>query len=320
MTHMTEMAPTVLDVRKPFSRDQARAAGVPLARLLSREFHRVGHDQYVAAAVPITTKVRAQAALNIAPAGSFVSHHTAAELWGAVVPATCDTHVSLPTDRGRSVRRGVQCHVAPLGSCTTTLRGLRISTPEQAFLELAAAGANLVELVVAGDGLAKKKRTTPEALIAAAEESSGRSVRVARRAAGLVRLGVDSPMESRTRMLLVLAGLPEPEVNLILRGLHGEWRRRFDMYYKRQRVLVEFDGRQHAENEEQWEGDIYRREELDQRGERLIVVTRRGIYDEPLRTLERVRTALVERGATGLPRRFRPEWERYFPGRKVDRD
>ena len=313
---MTSVAPVVvLDVRKPFSRAQARAAGLPLARLLSREFHRIGHDQYVAAVVPITTTIRALAALNVAPAGSHVSHHTAAELWGAVIPMTCHTHVSLPTDHGRSVRGGLQCHVAAAGSATTYLRGVRISTPVQAFLELAAVGVNLVDLVVVGDGLVKKKRTTPNALMSAAGAWSGRGARIARRAAGLVRSGVDSPMESRSRMLLVLAGLPEPEVNLILRGLDGEWQRRFDMYYKRQRLLVEFDGRQHAEDVEQWVGDIYRREELDRRGERLIIITRSGIYDEPLRTLERVRSALVERGATGLPRRFRPEWQRYFPGR-----
>ena len=305
----------VLDVSKPFSRAQARVGGLPLTRLLSREFHKVGHDQYVAAVVPVTTTIRAMAALNVAPAGSHVSHHTAAELWGAVVPATCQTHVSVPTDHGRSVRRGLQCHVAAVGSATAYLRGVRISTPVQSFLELAAVGVNLVDLVVVGDGLVKKKRTTPEALMSVAGAWTGRGARAARRAAMLVRSGVDSPMESRSRMLLVLAGLPEPEVNLILRGLDGEWQRRFDMYYKRQRLLVEFDGRQHAEDEVQWVGDIYRREELDRRGERLIIITRSGIYDEPLRTLERVRSALVERGATGLPRRFRPEWQRYFPGR-----
>ncbi len=312
---MTISVSPTFDVRKPFSRAQARAAGLQMARLLTREFHKIGHDQYVAASVPITSAIKAQAALNISTAGSHISHHTAADLWGAVVPATCHTHVSLPSDRGRSVRRGIRSHVAAAGSQVTTFRGLRISTPEQAFLDLAAAGVDLVDLVVAGDSLVKRKRTTPEALVSAAARWRGRGSRTARRAAGLVRAGVDSAMESRLRMLLVLAGLPEPMVNLILRDAEGNWLRRFDMYYKRQRLLVEFDGRQHSEDVEQWLSDIGRREELDQRGDRLIIVTSEGVYDEPLRTLERVRRALVERGATDLPRRYRPEWQRYFPGR-----
>ena len=61
-----------------------------------------------------------------------------------------------------------------------------------------------------------------------------------------------------------------------MRGPDGEWLRRFDMYYKRWRLLVEFDGRQHAEDEDQWTGDIYRREELDRRGDRLVVITKHG--------------------------------------------
>lgn len=304
-----------LDLRKPFSRAEARACGLPRSRLLSREFLKVCYDQYVVATVPITTRVKAQAALNISPAGSFASHHTAAELWGAVVPDTAETHVSLPSAEGRCVRRGVRSHVAWPGARATHLRGVRLSEPEQSFLELAAVGVDLVDLVVAGDSLVKAKRTTPEALIAAAHAWTGRGCRRARRAAGLVRSNVDSPMESRLRMLLVLAGLPEPEVNLIMRGPDGAWQRRFDMYYKKWRVLVEFDGRQHAEDSEQWTSDIYRREELDRRGDRLVVITKEGIYEEPLRTLERVRAALVDRGVAGLPRRFKPEWQRYFPGR-----
>ena len=51
--------------------------------------------------------------------------------------------------------------------------------------------------------------------------------RLALRAAGLVREGVDSPMETRVRLLIVLAGLPEPSVNHIVRAEDGSWRMRF---------------------------------------------------------------------------------------------
>jgi hypothetical protein len=41
---------------------------------------------------------------------------------------------------------------------------------------------------------------------------------------------------------------------------------------------VEYDGRKHADSTEQWERDIYRREELDRKDYRLLIVTSRGVY------------------------------------------
>ena len=119
-------------------------------------------------------------------------------------------------------------------------------------------------------------------------------------------------METRLGCSWCSPGLPEPEVNFIVRGRDGEWLRRFDLCYRAFRLVVEYDGRQHAEDVEHWVTDIDRREELDRRRNRLVVVTRDGIYLEPLRTLERVRNALIECGATDVPRRFRPEWRRHF--------
>ena len=53
-------------------------------------------------------------------------------------------------------------------------------------------------------------------------------------------------------MLLVLAGLPEPTVNFIVRSADGRIWMRFDLYYAAYGLLVEYDGRQHAENSKQW--------------------------------------------------------------------
>jgi hypothetical protein len=63
------------------------------------------------------------------------------------------------------------------------------------------------------------------------------------------------------------------------------------------------------------DADIFRREELDQMRWRLVIVTSEGIYQEPLRTLERVRDALLECGAVGIRRTFKPEWRLHFPAR-----
>jgi len=281
--------------------------------LLTKRYQKLFWDSYVLREVKITPLVRAQAVLKLVPVGSHISHQTAAELWGATVPADGDTHVWTPSANGRHVRQGVKTHYGN-GPARTTLRnGLPTSTPEQTFLDLAATGMKLVDLVVAADGMIKAKHTTQDRLIEAAAEWHGRGCRVARRAAGLAREGVDSPTETRLRLLLVLAGLPEPRVDLILRARDGSWRRRYDLAYEQLGLIVEYDGRQHSTDTEQWLTDIFRREELDRMRWRLVVVTKEGIYDDPLQTLIRVRDALRDCGATGLRRNFKAEWRVHFP-------
>jgi hypothetical protein len=180
---------------------------------------------------------------------------------------------------------------------------------------LLGSAVGLVDLVVVADGMIKAGHTSQERLVEAAGERSGRGCRLARRAASLARPGVDSPQESRLRLLLVLAGLPEPTVNLIIRGRDGSWRRRYDLAYEHLRLIIEYDGRRHAEDSRQWLTDIFRREELDQMRWRLVIVTSEGIYRDPLRTLVRVRDALLECGATSIRRTFKPQWKLHFPVR-----
>jgi hypothetical protein len=54
------------------------------------------------------------------------------------------------------------------------------------------------------------------------------------------------PKRRERRMLLVLAGLPEPTVNLIIRNPDGSWRMRFDLSYPGLKLIIEYDGRQHS--------------------------------------------------------------------------
>lgn len=301
-----------LNTRRPFSRADARNAGIGLRELLSPRFHKIFYDCYVASTIPITTELRAEAALGISPPGSYVSHFTAAQLWGAVVPEVSDVHVTVPGEAGRPVRRGVKAHVAADGMAMTRIRTLPITTPVQTYLDLAAAGLDLLALVVLGDSLIRACRTSARELLDAALAWRGRGAKQARRAARYVRHGVDSVMESRLRMLLVLAGLPEPQVNFIVRHPDGSWRMRFDLCYPALKLIIEYDGRQHAMNSAQWQRDLKRREELDALGWRLIVVTAADLYDAPEQVLARVRDALIERGATGIRRQFKTEWLRYF--------
>jgi hypothetical protein len=88
----------------------------------------------------------------------------------------------------------------------TRFRNLPVTTPEQILLDLAT-GLDLVALVVLGDSLIRAGRTSTAVLRDAATAWRGRGAKLARRAARYVRDGVDSAMETRLRMLLVLASL-----------------------------------------------------------------------------------------------------------------
>jgi hypothetical protein len=303
-----------LDVRKPFSCADARRAGIPVKHLKSARYRKLFYDLYICAEILVTPLVLASAVLRISPIGSHASHFTAAGIWGGVVPAQPLTHVSSRQGCMRSARQGVGSHETSRGSQVVISGGLRVSRPEQAFIDLAPE-ISLVDLVVLGDSLVKKRQTTTRRLVEAALAWKGKGGRPARRAAQLVRAGVDAPMETRLRMLIVLAGLPEPVVNHIEYDEMGAWAKRFDLSYPDLLLIIEYDGRQHAEDDRQWGRDIDRREELDSDGWRLIVVRSKGIYTEPGRTLERIVDAMRSCGAQGLPRTLNREWERHFPGR-----
>jgi hypothetical protein len=85
-------------------------------------------------------------------------------------------------------------------------------------------------------------------------------------------------METRMRLLIVLAGLPEPQVNFILRVANGKWRWRFDLCYPEYKLINEYDGRHHAFDTEQWMHDLERREWLDQDGWRIVVVVSEELH------------------------------------------
>ena len=212
--------------------------------------------------------------------------------------------MTVPGAAGRTSRQGVKAHAGVNGTAVTRMP---VTTPEQTFLDMAAT-LDMVALVVLGDSLIKAGRTSAAALRDAALAWRSRGATRARRAAGYVRDGVDSAMETRLRMLLVLAGLPTPEVNFVLLHPDGSWWIRFDLCYPSLKLIIEYDGRQHAEDSDQWLHDLKRREALDRMGWRIIVVTSQDYYEAPEEVLRRVRDALIDRGMAGVRRRFKTEW------------
>lgn len=299
------------DVRHPFSYAAAIAAGVSPSSLRGPNFRRIFRGVYVHASVPDHPLHWVVAALLVHPRGAFASHTSAASVHRVAVPGVPEQHISVFEEKDRRRRSGIRNHVAPFDAPVVTAKGIRVSSPEQMFLELAGL-LNLVDLVVAGDDLVRRL-TTASALREFCAGSRHANATLALRAAGYVRHGVDSPMETRLRMLIVLAGLPEPAVDHRILWADGRVRYRFDLSYPSLRILVEYDGRQHRDNLDQWDRDTERGDWFDHHEWMHVPVFSRGIYRRPDQTLARVLAALEARGCTDLPRVLSEQWRRYFP-------
>lgn len=302
--------PTALDCRHPFRRAEALKAGVTVRELAGPKFQKIFHGVYIGAGVRLTELERARAALMIFPT-AFASHITAARIWGGVVPEDPQVHLSVAPGEVRSRRRGITPHQTRERRDLRTRSGVRLSSPARCFCELSTSGMGLVDLVVLGDSLVRSKVVSPEELTLVADHWSDRRAAVASRAARLVRDGVDSSMESRLRMLIVLAGLPEPTVNFIIRQENGDWRMRFDLCYLDLKLIIEYDGGQHARDPRQQARDLERREEIEELGYRILVIQKHHFYDQPDRVLERIARARLDRGAAKESCRVRRTWRNY---------
>ena len=314
-TPSTPSAPSAFDPMHPFTTAEAVAAGIPPSRLRGSTYRRLAKGKYVAARRVRDAFLDAEAALLGHPEEAFVCHVTAARLYGMPVPHDTQEHVAVLAPEQRRRRSGVRSHVAAPGTRVVLFRGVRATAPVDVFVQLAET-LPLVELVVQGDHLVRHRWCTPQQLVDACATSREDHAHRALAAARHVRSGVDSPMETRLRMLIVLSGLPEPVVDHRVIGPDGRVRRRFDLCYPGLRLVVEYDGRQHADDAAQHDHDLVRREELDEQGWRIIVITAKGVYDDPEGTLVRVRRAILRQGGE-VPPRLRSTWRRHFPGRRV---
>lgn len=302
------------DPTTPFTRAAALRAGVTDAMLRGPGFRRLYTGAHISSDVRVWPTTYIEAALLLHPPSAFASHFSAAVIHRLPVPDDHEVHISVFTKADRRRRDGIRHHTAVAEAAVTTHLGVRVSSPVQLFLELADT-LSLVDLVVLGDAIVKRGLATTGDLRQASRAWTARGSELARRAADLLREGVDSPMESRLRMLIVLAGLPEPFVNFTLRRRDGSVMMRLDLSYPDLRIVIEYDGQQHRTNLDQWDTDIQRDEWFGEEEWRVVKVVARDIYRRPDRTIERVHRALESRHARNLPRTLSDEWRRYFPVR-----
>lgn len=308
-----------------FTAAEAAALGVDPNRLRAQDLQRIGQGLYLAAgAVP--TEIGVASAFTRADPRVAARGLTAARLWNLPLPRQLGTwspptagdinagyelgvdpriqlasggHARRSTQLVRWTRHRLQPHEVEMHG------GVRTAGRLRTWLDLGRT-LSVDDLVAIGDHLLRIPRlwaegrdepyATPRQLRESLEAYTGNGTPGLRQAAELIRVGSDSPAETRLRLAVVRSGLPEPELNRpIFVGVQslGEP----DMSWPAWKVCLEHDGAHHREAEQQHR-DIQRRERRERYGWIEVQTVAKDLRSSCEAATSRVRDALIRRGWT----------------------
>ncbi len=172
----------------------------------------------------------------------FFSHTTAARIHGMPLPPRLRDdaiHLASPSLATRMRRRGVRGH--RIKAEVVARDGLRVESIADTFIHLASM-LQVDELVAVGDWILMRGTSAADdiaALEARCRQFKGaRGLGVVRRALGRMRRGAESAQETRTRLLVVDAGLPEPTLQHEVFDASGTFVARLDMAGSARRARV----------------------------------------------------------------------------------
>lgn len=234
------------------------------------------------------------------PEGTAVAGHTAAWLYGVWAPRP-GTSLPLEVVQLASVSAHrvdgapVLRHVLDAVDLNE-LDGVSVTSPERTCFELMR-GRSLVEAVVTADSFLHPGLVTQRGLMRYADERPHwPGVRRVRAAVDLAHPGAESPMETRLRMVIVLAGLPEPAVNVPVHDSAWRFLGRPDLFYFDPGFGIEYDGDYHGEPNA-YRHDLRRENDLLAAGIPLLRYTADAVYRTPDRIIREVAAMLGPRRA-----------------------
>lgn len=304
-----------------FSVSEARELGVSRARLRASDLRT---PYYGVRSALVEPRDRYEASVRRRAAefairmrdDEFFCLVAAAVLWDAPLPASAFSH----SDRGVRLERPLDVGVLfpARASRVTGVRGRSIQ-PDLAAVRIdpvtrfrvtdpattwAMMGALLErdDLVALGDALVREPMRRGERPALSSIDDLADALAAGRRqgaatlraALPLIRTRARSRRETLTRLLLLDARLPEPELNWPVL-LDGAVAALIDLAYPELRVGFEYEGEQHLTDPTQWAKDIRRYEMLADLGWRIIRVTKSDLGVRRAAFIARVRGALSVR-------------------------
>ena len=225
------------------------------------------------------------------PPGAAFSGLTAAWLHGLDV-APCDPiEVTIPEPAGSGRRAGAAVCRAALSSDEIVLRR-RLPTTSALRTSVDLGGRSpLMEGVVGADLFLHAGLVSMEELRNYVADHPGtKGIARLRRVLDLAEPEAESAMETRLRMLLVIAKLPRPEVQVSINDDRGHFLGRPDLLYRRQRLAIEYDGGTHRDRMVE---DNRRQNGLVGAGYRLLRFTAADVYGAPETVVMQVRHSLA---------------------------
>jgi hypothetical protein len=124
--------------------------------------------------------------------------------------------------------------------------------------------------------------------VAVARCSGWPGIRAVREFVPLVSPLAESPLESLTRLCLVDAGVPAPELQVEIIDPADGWRCRVDMLWRAARVVLEADGKLKYTDRELWREKL-RQERLERLGYRVVRALWNDVTARPDELVQRVR-------------------------------
>jgi hypothetical protein len=289
----------------PFTRRRAVELGVTHRMLQSNRFVRIHQGVWRVAAYEMTHADRVEAARLALPARARITGITRIQQLGLDFGPRDSVHFVIEGDHHLSLE-GVFLHrtkkMAPADG--------RSVSPAGAFIALCAQ-ARMIDAIKVGDWLLAQGHMT---IVELRDLALGALWRDGADEALLILDELEprsrSLPESETRCVLVAAGLPRPEVNAVVH-LDESLSFEFDLLFREQRTVVEYEGSQHQEDRDQYASDIDRYAVYRERDIAYVQVTKEKL-GSARRMVGEVHRMLVARGYAGPPPTFGGEWTMLF--------
>lgn len=291
----------------PFTRHDARQAGVPHAMLKGRRFVRVFPRVWRLSDHEMTPADWRHAARLSVPEECHLTGISRIQGLGLDFGPTRPLHFVRQGTRHIDIDiDGIFLHRTKL---LAPVDGDGV-TPAAAFLFYCST-ARVIDAIKVGDWLLARGHVTVEevldlALAATWRDGAHESVWIL----PYLDRGSRSLKESETRAVIEFAGLPRPETNVVLELEDGVVAI-VDLLLREQRIAIEYEGVQHQEDRVQYSSDLDRYALLRTHAVPYVQVTREKLT--MARTLVgEVFRVLVSRGYDGPPPAFGDRWRSLF--------
>ncbi|MFD6754183.1 hypothetical protein [Micromonospora gifhornensis] len=220
--------------------------------LRSKAWRTIFRDVYADAQLTVSHRTRCRAAARwLLPPGAAIAGRSAAALFGAGFVADAEPlDVLVPAGQRFGPVAGLAVHTAEVDRFEVQSHdGMSVTTPLRTCWDLAQ-WLDLEESVVVVDRLLGRRLVRPEQLRDLAHNRRGaRGWKRMLRVAELADAGAESAQESRLRVRLVLAGVPQPVTQFVVQR-DGRFIARVDLAWPHLRIAVEYDGLWHDDPEQ----------------------------------------------------------------------